>query len=412
MSDILLDIPRKLDFLFKPKRYAVLYGGRGGSKSWAIAHALIAITHTQKKRVLCAREFQASMADSVHRLLKDRINAMGLADSFGVTQNSIYSKVTGSEFIFKGLKQNIQGIRSTEAADICWIEEAQSVSEESWQTLIPTIRTPGSEIWLSFNPMSDEDPTYKRFVLNPPPNAIVCKIGWEDNPWFSPELDAERRYMLETDPEAYEHVWGGETRRISEAMIFRGKLHVENFEEAPLKTRFYLGLDFGFSVDPTALVRCWVKPSAEGHGEDLMIDREAYAYNLEIDEMADFFDKKMPDVRMWPIKADNARPETISYLVRQGFTVSPAEKWQGSVEDGLAHIKGFRRVVVHERHCPHTARDFRLYSYKVDPHTKEVLPIIVDKHDHSVDAVRYSLDGLIMKRGGLGVWERLVRPNR
>ena len=215
-----------------PVRYRVLYGGRGGAKSWGIARRLILLAASKKIRVLCARESQTSMTDSVHRLLSDQIAELGLSPVFHITKTGIVSN-TGSEFLFKGVRFNIQEIKSTEGVDICWVEEAQSVSEESWQVLTPTIRKEGSEIWISFNPLEESAPTYQRFVLNPPPSAIVCKVGWEHNPWFPAVLDAERRHMLEVDQEAYEHVWGGGCRTLSEATIFRNRVAFETFETPP-----------------------------------------------------------------------------------------------------------------------------------------------------------------------------------
>lgn len=394
-----LDIAEAFGFLFQPARYKVAYGGRGGGKSWSIARALLAQAYAKPLRILCAREFQSSIADSVHKLLSDQIDATGLAPWFEVQKTTIIAKTTGSQFIFKGLHRNIQGIRSTEGADICWVEEAQTVSEESWRILIPTIRTAGSEIWISFNPMQETDPTYQRFVVHPPPDALVRKVGWEANPWFSDTLDRERRYMLATDPDAYEHVWGGACQQISEATVLRGKVIVQSFA-TPDDADFYFGVDWGFAESPTVMVRCYMADDC------LYIDHEAYSVGCELDHTDALFDC-VPGARDWPIKADSARPETISFMRRRGFNIAAAEKWPGSVEDGIAHLKAFRKIIVHER-CPRTAQEARLYSYKIDAKTGQVLPKIVDAHNHCWDAVRYALDGFIQARGGLGIWARLA----
>lgn len=335
---------------------------------------------------MCTREFQSSIADSVHRLLADKIQALGLGQWFNVT-NSTITSTAGAQFIFKGLRHSIQEIKSTEGISIAWVEEAQVISENSWEILIPTIRKENSEIWISFNPNEKTDPTYKRFVLNAPPESVNLKVGWEDNPYFPDVLDAERRYMLSIDPEAYEHVWGGHCRTISDAVIFRGRVSVETFGEPPVDTRLYYGLDFGFSQSPTAFVRSWI------HDNCLYIDYEAWGIGVELDDTPKFLET-VPGARDWPIKADCARPETISHLRRRGFEVTAAKNWQGSVEDGLAVMKGFKKIVIHER-CARTAEDFRLYSYKVDAQTNEILPIIIKKHDDTVDAIRYSLVGMI-----------------
>jgi len=390
MPEIVL--PEKFQGLFQPWRYKIYYGGRGGAKSWSISQALVAIANSSPIRVLCTREFQSSISDSVHRLIADQITALGLSRNFKVTTKSITSK-SGAEFIFKGLQRSIQEIKSTEGVDVAWVEEAQVISESSWEILIPTIRANnnpvmpnGSEIWISFNPQEESDPTYQRFVVNTPPNSVCEKVGWQDNPYFPNVLDQERRYMLKIDPEVYKHVWEGFCRKVSDAVIFRGRFEVTTFDTGT-PDRFYYGLDFGFSVSPTAFIRCFIRDNI------LYIDREAWGIGVELDETPAFLDTVIDD-KSWPIRADAARPETISHLRRRGYNVSAAQKWPGSVEDGLAVIKGFRKVVIHER-CPHTAEDFCLYSYKVDKQTNDILPLIIKKHDDTIDSIRYSLDGLI-----------------
>jgi len=371
-NEIEIKLPPKFKGLFKPARYKIYYGGRGGAKSWTIATALISRAYTEPLRILCTREFQSSIADSVHRLISDQIQALGLSQWFDITRTSITS-TAGAQFFFKGLRHSIQEIKSTEGIDIVWVEEAQVISQNSWRILIPTIRKEASEIWISFNPEMDTDPTYQRFVINTPPNSVIEKVGWQDNPYFPDVLDAERRYMLSIDPEAYQHVWEGFCRQISDAQIFRGRFSVETFDEPPPNTRLYYGLDFGFSQSPTALIRCWI------NNKTLYIDYEAYGIGVELDDMPEFIGV-VPGADKWPIMADNARPETISHLRRRGYNVEAAPKWGGSVEDGIAIIKGFQRIVIHER-CEHTATDFRLYSYKVDQQTEDVLPLIEKKWD-------------------------------
>jgi len=404
-------LPKRCSFLFRPFRYKVLYGGRGGAKSWSIARALVLLASSRKLRILCAREFQNSIGDSVHRLLVDQINELGLRNCFQVTDKSIRS-TSGSEFLFKGLRKSIAEIKSTEGIDICWVEEAQSVSAHSWEILIPTIRKEGSEIWISFNPLEETDPTYQQFVINPPPNTCVVKIGWENNPWFPEVLNQERLHMQAIDLEAYDHIWGGHCKTITDAVIFGRRTAVETFDTPTEGIRFFYGADWGFANDPTALVRSFIKDDC------LFIDHEAFGYKVEIDDTPALFaggrgsDGReypgVPGARDWPIKADAARPETISYMARQGFNVTGAAKWEGCVEDGVTHLKGFKRIVIHER-CKHMQEERRLYRYKVDPRTGDVLPIIVDAFNHGWDAVRYSLDGYIQKRGVGGVWARLAQ---
>jgi len=351
-----------------------------------VARALIIKGLQSKIRVLCAREFQTSITDSVHKLLGEQIAEMGLSPWYEVQKTRIVAP-NGTEFIFKGLRHNVQEIKSTEGVNICWVEEAQSVSEESWSVLVPTIRQADSEIWMTFNPQDDDDPTYRRFVLNPPPNSIVRKVSWRDNPWFPQVLREEMEYLLRVDPDAYAHVWEGETRTISDAVILRGKTEVRAFETPDSVDRFYIGADWGFSQDPTAMVRCFVL------GNVLYVDHEAYAIGCDIDKTPALFDR-IPESRKWPIYADSARPETISYMRRAGFNISAAEKWSGSVEDGIAFLRSFERIVIHER-CKHAAEEARLYKYKVDTRTGEVLPVIVDANNHVIDALRYAISKLV-----------------
>ena len=682
------EMPQALAGLMKPARYKVTYGGRGAGKSFTIASWLDIYGVKRPIRVLCAREYQVSIRDSVHRLLADRIAALGLSQFYTVTQTSIIG-TNGTEFIFKGLHHNAQEIKSMEGVDICWVEEASSVSAESWDVLIPTIRKPGSEIWLSFNPLSPDDATWTRFVKNPPPGAWVQKVLYSDNPWFPAVLDEERRHLQEIDPELYQHIWLGEPRTISDAQVFKGRYFVQEFE-TPKDARFFQGADWGFACldgntviitengnkllknvrpgdkvltregyktvihaqsrgirsvyavdcgyknciiatedhriltadgwreirdlretetlcmtkssltarfikgiltvstriisignmgenareqaftaqygntitgkfrkattfiismatrlitalrtcrvyqkanirksiiktsweafqksnrregaiqkktgqseerkhlqphkngggfaqsagslsrlqtfiknfvphnaesaktpatvkkntlvngavkflqrlltvvekpvqknvrinlqslgeaevfditvengeyfangvlvhncDPTTLVRCFIR------GNVLYVDREAYGVGVELDETPQLFDS-IDTARKWPIKADSARPETISFMKRQGFKIEAAKKWSGSVEDGLAVLKSFDKIIIHPR-CVHAADEFYKYSYKVDKNNGDVLPVIVDANNHIIDALRYSIDGYIHRGGGMKI---------
>ena len=372
--------------LLRPMRYKVRYGGRGGMKSWSFSKALVFLSTIYPLRILCAREFQSSIADSVHRLISDQITILGLQAFFTITRTSITS-VIGGEFIFKGLQRSIQEIKSTEGVDICWVEEAQNTSSNSWKILIPTIRKEKSEIWVSYNPENKEDPTHQRFVVNTPPDTDVKKVNWSENPHFPDTLNKERLYMLEVDPEAYEWVWEGNCRLISDAQILKGKFEVTDFDDPPGDTRLYYGADFGFSQDPSTIIRMWIADSC------LYISHEAYGVGIELDDMPEFYNQ-VPGAEIWPIKADNARPETISHIKRRGFNISAALKWPGSIEDGITVLRSFKKIYIHAR-CKHTAEEARLYSYKIDKQTEEVLPIVVDNHNHCWDAIRYALADMI-----------------
>jgi phage terminase large subunit len=213
------EFPVKLEGLFKKSRYKVLYGGRGGAKSWGIARALLIKGAKDPIRILCAREFQTSIRDSVHKLLCDQIEALGLLGFYEITQTSIKGR-NGTEFSFVGLKNNVSNIKSYEGVDICWVEEAQTTSRLSWNILIPTIRKESSEIWVSFNPELETDETYQRFVAIPPADCITMKVNWSDNPWFPETLKLEKDALKVRDEEAYNQVWEGLCRQTVDGAIF------------------------------------------------------------------------------------------------------------------------------------------------------------------------------------------------
>jgi phage terminase large subunit len=395
-----LSFAPKFKPIFQPKRYKTFHGGRGGAKSWAAARALVIMAASKKLRILCTREVQNSIKDSVHKLLKDQIEMLGLNPWFRITNESITS-ASGSEFLFKGLRFDPLGIKSTEGVDICWVEEAQSVSSDSWAILIPTIRKEGSEIWVTFNPGEESDPTYQRFIVTPPDDSITVEVNYYDNPYLPETLRKEMEYCKRVDYEAYEHIWLGKPKSISDSVIFRNRYRVEAFpDDLWLQAdRLFFGADFGFANDPSTLIRMFMIDTR------LYIEYEAYGVGVELDEMPQFYDS-IPEVRKWPVKGDNSRPETISYLARQGFSIDAAAKWNGSVEDGVTYLKGFEEIIIHER-CKHTADEFRHYSYKVDKKTGDILPIIVDKFNHCIDAIRYGLDGYITSSDSLGTWAQL-----
>ena len=371
-----IDFPEAYQELFRPHRYKVFYGGRGSAKSWSVARALLLLGYERKLRILCTREIQKSISQSVHKLLCDNIETLNLSGFYHITKEGIVGN-NGTEFLFKGLRFNPIEIKSTEGIDICWVEEAQAVSAESWDVLIPTIRKADSEIWITFNPQNMDDPTYQRFVVNPSPKSYVRKVNYNENPFFPEPAREEMEWVKSRDYEAYLHIWEGEVQKHSNAVIFAGRYRVEDFETPP-DARFYHGCDWGFSSDPSVLVRCFFKDRT------LYVDREAWGVGVELDETPALFDT-IETSRQWPIKADNARPETISFMKRRGFHISGAKKWAGSIEDGLAFLKSFD-IVVHPR-CRHIADEFAHYSYKVDKQTGDVLPIIVDAWNHGIDSL-------------------------
>jgi phage terminase large subunit len=223
--------PLKLQFLFEPHRYKVSYGGRGAAKSWGYARALLIQGSRQRLRVLCGRETQKSITDSVHKLLSDQVEELGLSQHYDVQKSSIIGRHTGTEFFFAGLKHNVDNIKSIEAVDVCWVEEAQTVTRGSWEKLIPTIRKEGSEIWVTFNPDLETDDTYQRFVVNPPPNAKVVKVTWRDNPWFPEVLRAEMQHLKRTDIDRFNHIWEGQTVNVLAGAIYANELRAVEAED-------------------------------------------------------------------------------------------------------------------------------------------------------------------------------------
>lgn len=395
-------LQRKRTILTTPKRNKVLYGGRGSGKSWLIAECLLLIALNAKVRILCTREIQNSIRDSVWRLLRDTIDRLGWLEHFEVTNDSIRCTRSGSEFIFKGLRLN-PSIKSTEGIDIAWVEEAQLVSDESWAILIPTVRKKGSEIWISYNPDVADTPVHRRFIATPRDDVLAFKINWNDNPFFPDVLKAEKDYLYRVDPEAAANIWGGELRTNSALSIFSGKYVIEPIPEGLHKEaeRLFFGADFGFANDPSTLVRCFIIDRT------LFIDAEWYGIGVDIDLLPEAY-RTIPESDRWTIYADCARPETISYLKRHGFPrCEPSPKWQGSIEDGIAFIRGFEKVVI-GTNCPHTADEFRLYSWKADRLTGKALPVPEDKQNHIVDALRYALSEFIQDNG-IGAFLKMGR---
>lgn len=373
--------------LFEPSRYKAMYGGRGGGKSVTVADALLILAARTPLRILCCREFQNSIRDSSHYLLAERIDDLGLSAVFDVQRDRIVG-VNGSEFLFKGVYRNISSIKSMASIDICWVEEAQTISAKSWRVLTPTIRADNSEIWVTFNPSEEEDVVYQTFVANPADNAFIVEVNHRDNPHFPAVLETERLELLASDPDAYAHVWEGKLWTRSDAQIMRGKWRVEYFEPGEDWGEPLQGADFGFSKDPTTLSRSWA------YNGCLYIEYESYQVGLELDHTARRWELDVPGFSAYPVRGDSARPETISYLRRHGVPhITRSLKGKGSVADGITYLRQFTEIIIHPR-CTHTADEMRLYRYKVDERTDKVLPIPVDAHNHLIDGLRYALEPL------------------
>lgn len=403
-----IDLPQAFQPLFATTaddgssivRYRAFFGGRGGAKSRSAGTGLLAKGRQKRRTILCARETQHSIKDSVKKLLDNDIRRKGwgaFPQADGTPGDGFYQSLdteirgkNGTQIIFAGLRGNVDGIQSMEGVDIAYVTEARSVSQASLEILIPTIREPGSEIWFDWNPRFSTDPVDVMFrgPAGPPPNSIVRKVNYSDNPWFPDELRRDMEWDKRRDPDKYAYVWLGEYQRNSEARVFRNwRIGTHDEFQPHDREVYYFGADWGFSVDPTVLIRCYV------HGRTLYVDKELYKVGVEIDHTPMFFDQMMgftPGGRKWTVVADNSRPETISYMRRQGFNCIPARKGSGSVEDGVEFLKNYD-IVVHPD-CTHTIDELTLYSYEIDKKTNLVTPNLKDEHNHVIDALRYAIE--------------------
>jgi phage terminase large subunit len=397
--------PRVFEPLLQPARYKGAFGGRGSAKSHTFAEMLVERALIRPgMRAVCVREVQKSLEQSVKRLLEDKIAHFGLSNAFRVLDTHIETP-GGGIVIFQGMQNHTaDSIMSLEGYDVAWVEEAQALSQRSLDLLRPTLRVADSELWFSWNPRSPRDPV-DAFLRAPalPPGAVVVRANYDDNPWFPDVLRDEMEWDRAHDPEKYAHIWLGEYERRSESRVFKNWT-VEEFD-TPKDATFYLGADWGFARDPTVLVRCWIK------GRTLHVDWEEYKVGCQIEDTPALFDRLGCAIcaaglpcsgdtedghglaRLWPVAADSARPETIAHLQRHGYPrMFAAKKGPGSIEEGVTFLQTYD-IKVHPR-CKHTADELTLYSYKTDPATGQVLPLLEDKQNHVIDALRYAVEAV------------------
>jgi phage terminase large subunit len=370
--------------LLEPARYKGGHGGRGSGKSHFFGEMLIERSVMEKTDAVCVREVQKSLKQSVKKLLEGKIEALNAGAYFDVQDAQIKS-THGGLIMFQGMQNHTaETIKSLEGFDIAWVEEAQSLSQRSLDLLRPTIRKPGSELWFSWNPSAATDPVDALLrCAEPPPGSVIVEANYMDNPWLPDELRIEMEYDKRRDPDKYAHIWLGKYQQNSEARVFKN-WRIEEFER-PGGTIHRLGADWGFSVDPSVLIRCDIE------GNLLYVDYEAYMVGCEIVNLPELF-MSVPDAEKWPITADSARPETISHMQKNGFPkIRPAIKGAKSLEEGVEFLKSFD-IIVHPR-CKHLIDELSLYKYKEDPLTGAILPILEDKDNHVIDALRYACEG-------------------
>lgn len=386
MTALRIQTPAWAEPLLAPARYKGAHGGRGSGKSHFFAELLVEEhVSNQSQRSVCIREVQKSIKMSAKLLIENKIEHLGVGEYFEVQDSIIKSRKGGGMMIFQGMQNHTaDSIKSLEGFDRAWIEEAQSVSHRSLELIRPTIRKPNSELWFSWNPYLNTDPID---VLlrgeNPPPDSTIVQVNYMDNPWLPDVLRAEMEYDRGRDLDKYEHVWLGGYVKNTEARVFKN-WRVEDFE-TPKDAIHRLGADWGFSVDPTCAVRCHIV------GRKLYVDYEAYRVGCDITDTPELF-MTIPEAEKWAMTADSARPETISHLRKNGFPrILPAVKGARSLEEGVEWLKSFE-IIVHPR-CRHTIEELTSYSYKTDPLTGSVLPVLQDKDNHVIDALRYANEG-------------------
>lgn len=407
-------LPPKLLPVFAPLRGSVTYrgahGGRGSGKSMNFAKMAAIWGVIEPLRILCVREIQASIKDSFHAELKAAIaSEEWLTKAYDVGTDYLRSNINGTMFLFKGLFANLTTVKSTANIDLTIVEEAEDVSEEGWVALEATVlRKPKSELWVVWNPKIEGSPTDIRFrsveAANDPDYKIV-ELNAADNPWFPKGLQKLRDKQEKLfDAAKFAWIWEGAYLKNDESKIFANRWKVGIRTVTPDWHGPYHGVDWGFSVDPTAAVRCWISPDET----ELYIDREAGKVGLDLDETAKYLMEAIPDIQKHSVIADSARPEAISIvgnsktangLNRPHFLprIEAAVKGPGSVEDGIEHLKTYS-LIVHPA-CAEMQNEFKRYSFKVDRLTGEVTTTIVDKYNHYIDALRYAVEKVMQTKG-------------
>ena len=400
MTELNIPIPPKLIPVFAPPlgsvRYRGAHGGRGSGKSVTTAKVVAAYGAVNRMRILCCREYQNSIKESFHAELKAAIEETPwLAAHYDVGVDYLKHTRSGTEFLFKGLYRAQNTLKSLSGIDLTVIEEAEETSETSMLALEATVlRKPRSEIWSLWNPRSETSPVDRR--LRGPKayqSKIIAEVNWRDNPWFPQGLSELRQEQQRTlDPDMYHHIWEGGYLVNSDRQVYGGKWEVMAFTPEPHWDGPYYGGDFGFANDPTAAVKVWIADNC------LLIEHEAGKIRLELDDTPGYMTERVPDIERHVSRWDSARPESISHISNKGLPRAVSvKKWPGSVEDGIAHIRSYKRIIVHPR-CTHVANELRTYSYAVDRLTGDVKPDIIDANNHYLDALRYAI-GPLIKRG-------------
>ena len=385
--------PDKLDFLFEPAPYKIAHGGRGSGKSWGVARALLILGAQKPLRILCAREVQKSIDESVHTLLKDQIKDLGLGEFYTALQFEIRGK-NGTTFDYSGLAQHtVTTIKSFEGVDICWVEEAQAVSKKSWDTLRPTIRKDGSEIWVTFNPELDSDITYQMFVADPPTGAVVRQMNFLDNPWFTAKLEQERLDCQLKQPKDYDNIWLGKCKPAVAGAIYYDEVakaetegRICNVPYDPL-LKVHVVFDLGWNDAMSISL-------VQRQGSELRIIENIEDSHKTLDHYSALLkDKRLNWGTLWlphdgrnrDFKTGKSAEEIMQAL---GWTVQITPSM--SVEDGIRLTRmTFGRMYIDKTKCPRLLQAAKRYRRSINQQTNEPGAPLHDEWSHGADNIRY-----------------------
>lgn len=400
MKEIVIEIPEEFERLFDNDwREAAIFGGRFSLKSHTVARYLLIRARQEKTRILCAREYQNSIADSSHQLLTDLIKQYDLND-FKVTDKSIVNLITGSEFLFKGLHHNEQSIKSIEGINIAWVEESQTITQRSIEILTPTIREDNSQIIWTYNRLAEDDPVHKRLVIEGRPNTLVINVNYDiaiKYGWMPDVIRLEMEDDKKNRPALYKHKWLGEPSSL-ERKIYKDWNFISEIPHEARLERY--GLDFGYSNDPTAIVAVYY------YNGGYIVDEIAYQKGLSNKQIADIFSSLPKSV----IIADSAEPKSIDELRLHGLTVMPTVKGSDSVNQGIQYVQRQRISLTTRSH--YLTQEYYRFMWMEDKDGK-----IINKPEHEwshgMDAIRYAFDGLRPSKNTVAsIIERNIEKNR
>jgi len=388
--------PAKLEFIFQPHRYKVARGGRGSGKSWSFARALLLMGIQKKLRVLCAREIQLSIKQSVHKLLSDQIELMGLGYHYEVRETNIKGR-NGTEFAFTGLSAlTVDTIKSFEGYDICWVEEGQVITKRSWDILIPTIRKEGSEIWISYNPELESDETHQRFTINPPHDCVNVEVNWRDNPWFGDVMELERLHCQQTDPDNYDNIWEGQCKPAVEGAIYFKQIQqmeaagrITNVPYDPL-LKVHIVIDLGWE-DSMAIGMV-----QRGPADVRLIDYIEDSHRTNAEYSQELKERRYNWGKMWLphdgfAKNVQTGQSSAEIFARLGWDVPQKDMiTQMTVEEGIRLTRLlFGKLYIDKTKCSRLIESLKRYRRHINRQTEAPGAPAHDEFSHGADMLRY-----------------------